>query len=274
MNTAVADEELRQISTVIIAQDEEVRLATAVRSCQCFSDEVLVVDGGSRDGTAELAHTLGCRVIRNPWPGYAAQRNFGAAAANYDWIFFLDADEEADAHLQLALLAWKHTPTLAAAAFAVCRVGNFFDRWLDNKPEHPIRLYDRRVHRLTDVPVHERIAVGEAPVARLPGTLRHHGFRSVADHIERFNRYTSLEAEQAAAEHRPFSPLRLLGRPPARFLQMYFLSGMVRRGLAGLTVAVLWSYYEFLREIKLYELTRETADRPAVTPSHLGSPRP
>jgi len=55
---------------------------------------------------------------------------------------------------------------------------------------------------------------------------------------------------------------------------MYFLSGMVRRGLAGFTVAVLWSYYEFLREIKLYELTRETAERPAVTPSHLGSPRP
>lgn len=48
------------ISTVIIARNEVGRLERCIRSCVPFSDEVLVVDdGGSTDGTRELAVSLG-----------------------------------------------------------------------------------------------------------------------------------------------------------------------------------------------------------------------
>jgi rSAM/selenodomain-associated transferase 2 len=62
--------------------------------------EVIVVDGGSSDGTAELARPLATGVLAAP-RGRASQMNAGAAAARGDVLLFLHADtqlpEDADA---------------------------------------------------------------------------------------------------------------------------------------------------------------------------------
>lgn len=57
--------------------------------------EVIVVDDGSQDGTAEAAEAAGARVVvhdRNR--GEGASRNTGIAAAQHDWIGLLDSDDE------------------------------------------------------------------------------------------------------------------------------------------------------------------------------------
>jgi len=59
----------RATTAVIIAQDEAERIGECVRSVRRCVDEVVVVDGGSRDGTPDLAKALGCRVVHNAWPG-------------------------------------------------------------------------------------------------------------------------------------------------------------------------------------------------------------
>jgi glycosyltransferase involved in cell wall biosynthesis len=250
------------ISVLLIAQDEAVRIEHAIASCQSFADEIVVIDGGSRDDTQTVARALGCRVIENPWPGYAKQRNFGAAAAAHAWIFFLDADEIVGADLQAALRQWKAgQPT--ASAYAVRRIGDFLGRWLDtNRGELLVRLYDRTRVTIPDVPVHERPAVEPNQVVPLRGRLWHHGFRSISDHVARFDRYTTLEAEQSFRLGAGFSLVRLVFRPPARFLHRYFARGLCLRGVAGFSVAMLWVYYEFLREIKLYELQLRRGSRP------------
>lgn len=56
-------------------------------------DEVIVVDGGSIDGTADIARGRGTRVIVQPRRGYGLACATGAAAASdADAIVFLDAD--------------------------------------------------------------------------------------------------------------------------------------------------------------------------------------
>jgi rSAM/selenodomain-associated transferase 2 len=65
--------------------------------------EVIVVDGGSSDGTAELARPLATKVLSAP-RGRAAQMNAGVAAARGDALLFLHADtclpEDADQLIQ------------------------------------------------------------------------------------------------------------------------------------------------------------------------------
>ena len=72
---------------------------TALAPLRARGAEVIVVDGGSGDGTAELARPLADRLLGAP-RGRASQMNAGAAAANGDVLLFLHADtslpEEAD----------------------------------------------------------------------------------------------------------------------------------------------------------------------------------
>lgn len=241
------------VSAVIIAKDEAARLESCVSACRAFADEILVVDGGSEDGTPELARSLGCVVYENEWPGYGRQRNFGAERAANEWIFWVDADEVVGADLAAAILDWKRGPG-EGSAFAVERVGDFFGRWLFGASEWLVRLYDRRTCRISDVDVHEEVEGHGEEAPRLQGRLWHYGFRSLSDHVVRFDRYTTLEAQKAWEQGRRFSLWRLLWRPPARLVQMLFLRGMYREGVAGLAVCALWLEYEVMRELKLREL--------------------
>jgi glycosyltransferase involved in cell wall biosynthesis len=241
----------RRVSVVIIAQDEQSCIGNAIRSCEAFADEIVVIDGGSQDDTVLVARDLGCKVFVNCWPGYASQRNFGAERASHDWIFFIDADEIVGADLAIELSGWKDLGG-AKEAYAVFRVGDFFDKQITDG--YLVRLYNKRKLRIKEVPVHESVEAEPDNTGYFTGVLWHHGFRSVSDHVARFNKYTDLEARKAHSERKSFSLLRLLFRPPARFAQRYILQKLYKQGIAGLTVAVLWSYYEFAREVKLYEI--------------------
>src|SRR5918998_4174286 len=81
-----------KISATIITLDEQRNIARAIESLRCC-DEIVVVDSGSTDRTAEIAERLGARVIESPWPGYARQKNLAAEHASNDWILSIDADE-------------------------------------------------------------------------------------------------------------------------------------------------------------------------------------
>src|SRR5512140_1233364 len=67
------------------------RLDQVLRELGCAT-EVVVVDGGSRDGTADLARSLGARVIVQSAPGYGGALREGFRAAAGQYIVTLDAD--------------------------------------------------------------------------------------------------------------------------------------------------------------------------------------
>jgi glycosyltransferase involved in cell wall biosynthesis len=98
-----------RLSIVVPALDEAAGIGTALARLaplRARGHEVLVVDGGSRDGTAALAAPLADRVLQAP-RGRARQMNAGAAAARGEALLFLHADtrlpEDADALVSGAL---------------------------------------------------------------------------------------------------------------------------------------------------------------------------
>lgn len=82
------------ISLCMIVKDEEVRLPGCIESARGAVDEIVVVDTGSSDRTAEVAKSLGAKVHFFPWrDDFSAARNESLRHAKGDWILFLDADE-------------------------------------------------------------------------------------------------------------------------------------------------------------------------------------
>lgn len=84
------------IAAVIPAYNAEEHIAAAIASLQAQTappQEIVVVDDGSRDGTADVAERSGARVLRRANGGPAAARNAGIAATSSAWVALLDADD-------------------------------------------------------------------------------------------------------------------------------------------------------------------------------------
>ena len=96
------------VAVVLPARDRETLLGRALASVRAQSfppSEIIVVDDGSTDGTAEVARAAGAKVIVLPsslGPGLA--RNEGILATSSPWVAFLDSDDEwTENHLELLL---------------------------------------------------------------------------------------------------------------------------------------------------------------------------
>ena len=245
-----------QISTVIIAQNEAHRLAAAIGSASPISDEILVIDGGSQDCTAELAKELGCRVIFNQWPGFAPQRNFGAHNAKYDWVLILDADEILDDVLINELRRLRDVGSPNDLAYACARLSYFWGKPLPNEDKSQVRLYNRNTYKIANKLVHESPDVPKDRVKPVNGNIIHDGSQNLEHHIEKFNRYTSLDAqERILAGRQAVSYPRLIFRPAAVFANLYFRRQLFRLGMTGFVVCFFKLWYELVVEMKIYEKT-------------------
>jgi glycosyltransferase involved in cell wall biosynthesis len=86
------------VSVVIPTYNNGAFVASAVESAshqELRPAEIIVVDDGSTDGTADALHRYreSIRYITQPNSGPAVARNRGVAAAHSEWIAFLDADD-------------------------------------------------------------------------------------------------------------------------------------------------------------------------------------
>jgi len=83
-------------TVVIPAKNEERSIGQIIAKCRKYAQEILVVDGHSRDGTAKVARRLGARVVQDHGLGKGDGIRVGIQEAKGDILVFIDADGSHD----------------------------------------------------------------------------------------------------------------------------------------------------------------------------------
>ncbi|HWE48473.1 MAG TPA: glycosyltransferase family 2 protein [Bryobacteraceae bacterium] len=244
-----------KISATIVTLNEERNIARAIRSLGCSNgacaDEIVVVDSGSSDRTREIARELGARVVEEPWRGYAAQKNFAASCAAYDWILSLDADEEVTGELAREIVAVKQGQP-EFAGYDMPRLAQYLGRWIRHSgwyPDRKVRLYDRRRGEWKGDYVHESVRI-DGPAGHLNGDLLHYTCDSVSQHLQTLDRYTTLAAQELLAKKKKVPAWRLALDPGWTFLRTYVLQRGFLDGPQGFTLARMAALYTFRKYAK------------------------
>ena len=248
-------------ATAIIASRNEARLLERRLPELAFCDEVIVIDIDSADDTANVAEAHGARVVRHAFvPIAEIARIEVAREARHDWLVFIDPDEEIP-----AALADEATAFLADAPDDVAVVLAGWRFFFKGRPlqgtiwggtgRRPFLI--RRSAVSLSSAVHTTLS-SIAPEFRVTefepkadNVILHYWATGYRDWLSKHRRYLRLEGK-ARFDRGVITGYRDLGLKPWRaFRQCYVERRGYRDGLTGLTLSVLWAWYETAATLEL-----------------------
>lgn len=267
------------VSVVILTLNEESHLPACLASLAGV-DDIVVLDSGSTDRTAEIATAAGARVVVNPFFDFATQRNFAhdKIPFRHPWVFHLDADETMTPEL---LAEWTALPVNAPFdGYYVAPRMMFHGRWLKRCTDYPAwqaRLVKVATFRFVQVGHGQR----EAPESRV-GFLKAAYLHDIsapdtAEWEAKHRSYAKKEAVRSFLETRNMGiilrmpitssalerrrALKLLSylmpfRPFLRFIYQYILRGGFLDGQGAFRYCILLSRYERFAAEELARLRR------------------
>jgi glycosyltransferase involved in cell wall biosynthesis len=244
------------ISVVMPTLNEASELQSTLSDLQ-WADEVIVVDGGSTDGTVKQARSSGAQVLVVSGQTIAAQRNAGIAAARNHWILALDADERVTPELRASLAALASSGSSRYSAFRIRSRNWHLGRELQHGPwgrDWKVRVFSRE-RRYDDRRVHEHI-VGLDDVGTLDGTLLHRPYRDLTHQVLKVAKYAQWAALDMRARGRRAGASDLVVRPAWRFFRDYLLYSGWRDGPSGFVVASVSAFSVFLKYACLLTLPK------------------
>lgn len=278
---------MKSLSVIVPTLDEELHLESCLRSLEGLSEDVWVVDSGSRDGTAAIARSFeaaGVHVVEHAYEGPAEQKNWALDHLPLagEWVLFLDADERVSPQLASSIRAALRGDG-PPHGYRIGRRIYHEGRWIRHGGWYPswnLRLLRKGRGRYERRRVHEHVVV-EGAVGQLRGDLIHEDRRGLEHQITKHLRYARAEAEEALRvlegkkdgfarlftrdplARRRWLKTRILYRVPLRPL-VYFVYTYVMRlgfldGRRGLRFHLLQALYRHFDALFLREARRERA---------------
>jgi len=244
------------ISVTIITKNEAKNIVACLDAAFQVADEVVVVDSLSTDGTQEICREKGAIVFEHPFEGHIQQKNVAVQKATHDYILALDADEVLSDELIASILKAKSNFT--ADAYQMNRLNNYCGKWIRYSgwyPDRKVRLFDRKKAHWGGKNPHDKIILAtKTTIRHLKGDLLHYSYHNISDHVQRMNTYTSIMA-QSDFERGKKAPLwKIILSPFFNFFKRFFLKLGFLDGFYGFIIAIMATYYSFIKYMKLRQL--------------------
>ena len=240
------------LSVIIIAKDAEATIRRCLESV-AWADEVVVVENGSADRTADIARELGAKVHQTAdWPGYGQQKNRALDLATGDWLFSLDADEWVTPGLRDEIRS-AIAGGSKRVAFRIPRRSSFCGRFMRHSgwwPDYVVRVFKRGNGRFSADAVHERVIV-EGRIGSLRECIMHEAITDLDQMLSKMNRYSSTSAAELHKRGRRGSFISALFHGGWAFVRTYVLRLGFLDGREGFMLAVANAEGAYYRHLKL-----------------------
>lgn len=246
------------LSVVIVCKNEAEVIGLTLQSLQGLTDDIVIYDNGSTDGTQALVKKYGVHLHEGSWEGFGKTKQKAVALARHDWILFLDADEELDEELKRSVetLQPGNEKTVYEAAFK-----NFFKdkhlRFGEWGTDYHIRLFNRKYVNWDEAPVHEQLVLpADISVQKLKGYVLHRTLKDLDDYKRKMVHYAELGAEKYYRQGKKGSWFKRRVSPVFTFLNYYLLKLGFLDGKEGFISARMTAWYTAMKYAKLKELVK------------------
>jgi glycosyltransferase involved in cell wall biosynthesis len=273
------------VSILILTLNEEVNLPGCLASV-AWSDDVVVLDSGSQDRTAEVAAGAGARVVERRFDNWAAHQNWAMENIPFrnPWVFYLDADERMTPDLRDEVRAIAGDAGNRAVAYYCGRRNFFMGRWIRHAwpPGQIMRFF--RPSRIRFERLVNPVPVIDGGHGYLRGYLDHYNFsKGIGEWVDKHNKYSHLEAVEGhkllrdgsasrasllsadqATRRRALKELsfKLPWRPLIKFGYLYVAQRGFLDGGPGFSYCILQAFYEYMIVLKMREMVRRERGLP------------
>lgn len=253
---------MQKISVVIVCKNEAHIIGQSLAGIAGLTDDIVVYDNGSTDGTQEIVRRSGARLIEGSWEGFGKTKNKANALARYDWILSLDADETTDEELKKILLQFDPPDEKNIYEF---RYKNFLGKkWIrhgDWGYDKHIRLFNRRMVSWNEAEVHEALILSPgSKKLTMNGYIEHRTAASLDEYREKLLDYAKLNSVKYFNQNKKAAGIRIFISPVFSFIKSYLWRLGFLDGSEGFHIARIFAVYTSLKYKGLRELNRKYAN--------------
>lgn len=236
----------------MITHNAEELLPKVLKAVKPITDELIIVDDGSTDGTVKIATSFGARIYNYKDSDLGRRKAYGIECATSEWILILDSDEIV-------------TPPLAAEITQVIirRTGNdvfyipFRNHFLGKVVRYGgeryamPRLFKKKKAKMKHALVHEQIMFDLARSTCLHGHILHYSYRSLPQMFAKFTDYALREARQKVKAGEKTSLKKILIYPPHRVWARFVADRGYKDGIFRLPLDIGFGYMEFITYVSM-----------------------
>jgi len=241
------------VSIAIITKNEERNIEEALESVKDF-EEIVIVDAFSEDKTLDICRKYTDKIFQYEWQGFAKQKQLAIDKTTLSWVFVLDADERVTEPLKKEIMKKIKEDK---DGYFIPRKNFFLGRWIKHSgwwPDYTLRLFKKEKSKVELREVHEKIIV-DGKIGYMKEPLLHYTYQSIEELIKKMNNYASLSAQEVIkrnpSQYKIF--YKMIFSPCFTFLKMYVFRLGLLDGIRGLILAMLYSFYGFLKYVKVWE---------------------
>ncbi len=193
---------MKTLSVALATYNEEENLAACLDTVKDFADEIVVVDGTSKDRTVEIAKRYNAKVIIRENPKiFHINKQIAIDHCSSDWILQLDADEHISESLKKEIKQVLHEEG-EFNGYWIPRKNYFLGRFLvkgGQYPDYTVRFYKKGKGRLPQKDVHEQAEI-DGKIGYLKTPLLHYPYKDFQFYLTKWNRYNNIIATQLGQE--------------------------------------------------------------------------